>query len=95
MADFANKFFEPEMKVKTFYKTPATLVLEFQFTRNESPITLPWKAGGGHLPPTTGGQTLRPQLLNESHKLWSPQEATRESVHCNERPHITTKMCCK
>ena len=77
------------MKVKTFGKTPAIFVLEFQFTRNESPITLPWQAGGGHLPSTSGGQALMPQLLNESHELWSPQDTTRESLHCSERSHIT------
>ena len=89
MDDFVNKFFEPETKVNIFGKTPAILVLEFQFTRNESLIALPWQAGRGHVPPTSGGQTLMPQLLNESHELWSPQNTTRESLHCNERSLMT------
>ena len=34
---------------------PAILVLEFQFTENESPIVLPWQWGGGgiYLPPAS------------------------------------------
>ena len=45
----------PEQGPASCLNCPALLVLEFQFTGNESPIVLPWQGGGGCLPQADQG----------------------------------------